>query len=160
MASRSVELNVAGMTCRVVTSATDQELDQLTGMVEERLAALLKPGRPVTTQAVLLVAISLAHEASEEKARARAIAERARTTLSGLLARVDGVLATSDDLALERDGDLTTEGRGAPRKRFREEPKPRRALPDVTVDRLRDVRDVARVPKNRPRVHDKERGSE
>ena len=141
MASRGVDLNVAGMTCRVVTSAADDELAMLAAMVEE----------------ILLVAIALAHEVHEERTRARTLADRARTTLAKLLERVDGVLSTSDDLALERHGDVSIEGRGAPRKRFREEPKPRRPLPDVTVDRLRDV---VRTDKARSRPAEKERGSE
>ncbi len=157
MASRAVDLNVAGMTCRVVTSAADEELAVLSAMVEERLATILKPGRQVTKQAILLVAIALAHEVSEERARARTIAARARTTLAKLLERVDGVLSTSDDLALERHGDVATEGRGGPRKRFREEAKSRRPLPDVTVDRLRDI---TRVPKPRLRSLEKERDRE
>ncbi len=157
MASRGVDLNVAGMTCRVVTSAADDELAMLAAMVEERLGTILKPGRPVTKQAILLVAIALAHEVHEERTRARTLADRARTTLAKLLERVDGVLSTSDDLALERHGDVSIEGRGAPRKRFREEPKPRRPLPDVTVDRLRDV---VRTDKARSRPAEKERGSE
>lgn len=157
MASRSVDLKVAGMTCRVMTSADEAELANLSAMVEERIAGILKPGRPVTKQAILLAAISLAHDVSEEREKSRAIAERARSTLSRLLEKVDGVLATSDDHALERHGDVMTEDRGAPRVRFQEEPKRRSLAPDVTGDKLREV---ARVEAPRPRTTDKERGRE
>ncbi|MBM4356473.1 MAG: cell division protein ZapA [Deltaproteobacteria bacterium] len=157
MSGRAVELTIAGMTCRVVTSADESELAMLSAMVEQRLAAILKPGRPVTKQAILLAAIALAHEVSEERSRSKAIADRARGTLSRLLERVDSVLANSDDLALERHGDVLTEDREAPRVRFHEEPRRRTRIPDVTTDRLRDV---ARVEAVKPRKADKERGHE
>jgi cell division protein ZapA len=157
------------MTCRVVTSATDEELVSLAAMVDERLTAILKSGRPVTKQALALVAVALAHEVTEERQRARAIADRARTTLSRLLERVDGVLATSDDLALERHGNASAEARPKERPEFREDPRltprmapvrsstGRKTVPDVTAERLRDV---VRVDKARPRPLDKERGRE
>lgn len=169
MASRAVELNVAGMSCRVVTSATDAELAELSAMVEERLATILKSGRPVTKQALALVAVSLANEVTEERRRSRAIADRARTTLSRLLERVDGVLSTSDDLALERHGNASAEARPVARPEFREETRltprvttaqtttGRKPVPDVTAERLRDV---VRVEKPRARPLDKERGRE
>jgi cell division protein ZapA len=70
-------------------------------MVEDKLAAVLPPGRPVTTHAMLLAAVALAHEAQEQRARADAIASKARKALVGMLGRVDAVLEDTEEL-LER----------------------------------------------------------
>lgn len=148
MASRSVQLHVAGVSCRVVTSADDAELAALSAMVEERLAGVLKSGQPVTKEAILLVAVALAHEVTAERARSRAIADRARATLSRLLERVDGVLAPADDAGRERPRlQVTIEPPAAP-KRPKADSKARRPAPDVTVDRLREVK--AEKPRLRP----------
>jgi cell division protein ZapA len=96
MAGKGVELNVAGQRCRVVSTATEKELRVLASMVEDKLAALIVPGRPVTTQAMLLAAVALAHDAQEQRARAETIADKARRALSGLLERVDSALAESE----------------------------------------------------------------
>ena len=47
MAGRTVELTVAGESCRVVTTADESELRRLAAMVEDRLAGVWQPGRPV-----------------------------------------------------------------------------------------------------------------
>ena len=75
-----------------MTTANEQELKVLAAMVEEKLRGVLTPGRPVTTQAMLLVAVALAHEAREQRARADAVAERAKGALRALLHRVDAAL--------------------------------------------------------------------
>lgn len=95
---------MAGETCRVVTTADEEELQRFAAMVEEKLAEVVQPGRPVTTKAMLLAAVALAHDADEQRARADAIAERARDGLSGLLHRVDDALERSAELAREREG--------------------------------------------------------
>jgi cell division protein ZapA len=104
MAGRTVELNVAGETCRVVTTASEEELQRFAAMVEEKLADVLQPGRPVTTKAMLLAAVALAHDAAEQRDRAEAVAARARDGLGGLLERVDHALERSDELEREREG--------------------------------------------------------
>lgn len=152
MGSRAVDLKVAGMTCRVVTSAADDELAALAGMVEQRIAGVLKPGRPVTTQAILLAAISLANEVNEERARTRAVADRARTTLARLIDRVDDVLAT--------DGEGKSAGEPVDRS------KVSRAAPDAPARRpMREgsserQRELFQVERSRTRLLDDERGSE
>lgn len=92
MADKAVELNVAGQSCRVVTTANEQELQELASMVEDKLKDVLGPGRPLTTQAMLLAAVALANDVREQQARADAIAERAKRALRSLLHRVDGAL--------------------------------------------------------------------
>lgn len=93
MTAKAVELSVAGQRCRVVSTASENELRVLASMVEDKLAAVLPPGRPVTTQAMLLAAVALAHEAHEQRERADAIAKKARQALTGMLERVDAALA-------------------------------------------------------------------
>ncbi len=96
MSNKAVELNVAGQSCRVVTTADEKELRELARMVEDKLEAVLGPGRPVTTQAMLLAAVALANDVREQQARADAIAERAKKTLRTLLHRVDHALAIDE----------------------------------------------------------------
>jgi cell division protein ZapA len=97
MTSRAVDLSVAGTRCRVVTTAADDELRELARMVEEKLAGVLKPGKPLTMQAVLLAAIALAHEVRTERGRGANVAGVARAALEGLLARVDAALEETSD---------------------------------------------------------------
>ena len=96
MANRSVELTVAGTSCRVVSTASEDELRELAAMVEEKLGALVKPGRPLTAQSALLAAVALAHEVQEQKSRADRIAAHATQALGDLLERVDTALAKSE----------------------------------------------------------------
>ncbi len=91
--SKAVELSVAGQRCRVVTSANEAELKILTDMVECKLAGIVKPGRPLTTQAMILAAVALANDVIEHKRRADAVAGAATTALQQLLARVDTALS-------------------------------------------------------------------
>jgi len=103
MSDRAVELDVAGTRCRVVTTASEEELQQLADMVTEKLAAVLPSGRQATTQAMLLAAVALANEVKDQRARAETIARKAKTVLEQLLARVDGVIDSSEELSKERE---------------------------------------------------------
>jgi len=103
MSDDAVELTVAGQTCKVVTTASPEELQALAAMVEEKLDMVLTPGRPVTTQAMLLAAVALANDVREQRKRADAIATQAKQTLNHLIGRVDEALAdTSDDALVAR----------------------------------------------------------
>jgi cell division protein ZapA len=92
MAGRSVQLRVGGQSYRVVTSANDDELRRLAAMVDDKLTRVVPPGRPMTPQAMLLAAMALAHELEEARARADAVAARAKAALGSVLARVDAAL--------------------------------------------------------------------
>jgi cell division protein ZapA len=94
MARRTVQLRLGGQTYRVVTSATDDELQRLAAMVDEKLAAVSPPGRPITPQSMLLAAMALAHDLEEERARSAHMEERAKEAFGRILARVDAALAT------------------------------------------------------------------
>jgi cell division protein ZapA len=92
MAGRPVQLRVGGQTYRVVTSASDEELQRLAAVVDQKLASLVPPGRPVTPQAILLAALALAHDLEAERDRSAAITARARGAFGRLLERVDAAL--------------------------------------------------------------------
>jgi cell division protein ZapA len=92
MSDEAVELTVAGQTCRVVTSASDDELSALAEMVEDKLAPLLRSGRPVSTQAMLLAAIALANDVREARAHATKVQNHCVQTLSQLHQRVEAAL--------------------------------------------------------------------
>jgi cell division protein ZapA len=92
MAGRTVQLRVGGQTYRVVTSASDVELERLAAVVDKKLAAVVPPGRTVTPQAMLLAAMALANDLEEERARSAAFADKARGAFGRMLARVDAAL--------------------------------------------------------------------
>lgn len=76
----------------MVTSASDDELQRLAAVVDQKLATVVPAGRSVTPQAMLLAAIALAHDLEQERTRASAIAGRARDAFGRILQRVDAVL--------------------------------------------------------------------
>ena len=92
MAGRTVQLRVGGQTYRVVTSASDDELLRLAAVVDEKLAAVVPPGRAISPQAMLLAAMALAHDLEEERARSAESTARARSAFGRMLKRVDAAL--------------------------------------------------------------------
>ncbi|NLE86625.1 MAG: cell division protein ZapA [Myxococcales bacterium] len=92
MSRPAIQLKVAGQTYRVITSATQEDLQRLAETVEDRMLASTPPGRQPTQQALVLAAITLAHELEEERARRRRAEERHREMLQNLLGRIDAVL--------------------------------------------------------------------
>ena len=102
MSDKAVELNVAGQTCRVVTTADKTELEMLAAMVEDKLRTILAPGRPLTTQAMLLVAVALAHDVHEERNRREAVTVKAKQSLAQILERVNDVLDQSEAVIKDR----------------------------------------------------------
>ncbi len=102
MAGRTVELTVAGKSCRVVSSADEAELQRLATIVEDKLSDVVKPGSPLTTNAMLLAAVSLAHDVDEQRARADAIAQRAKEGYGKLLQRIDAALDGPEGVAKEK----------------------------------------------------------
>lgn len=92
MASRTVPLRIAGQTYRVVTSASDDELQRLAAVVDAKLSLVVSPGRAVTPQHMLLAAMALANDLEEERARGAAVQERARGAFGRMLEKVDAAL--------------------------------------------------------------------
>jgi cell division protein ZapA len=106
---RTVQLRVGGQSYRVVTSASDDELERLTLIVEQKLSQVAPPGRPVNPQALLLAALALAHDLEEERARHDDRLTKTRTAFGRMLERVDAALGTLDAEAAE--GSSREEGR-------------------------------------------------
>jgi cell division protein ZapA len=96
MERRTVQLRVAGQSYRVVTTAPEADLKRFVASIEERLSQVTPRGRPVSPQAMLLAALSLAHDLDEANARVGRVQERARETLSNLVARIDAALEDED----------------------------------------------------------------
>jgi cell division protein ZapA len=95
MVEAAVPLKVAGQTYRVVTSAPVEELERLAKVVEAALGDVTPKGRQPSPQALVLAAITLAHELEEERARRVAVEERHRRVLGSLIGKIDRVLSTT-----------------------------------------------------------------
>ena len=94
-----VEVRVGGRTYRVVASAEHTAVERLARVVDTRLCELSGgPGRPVPPQALLLAAISLAHDLEQERARRHEVEQRARATLRAVLSRIDAALEAAPEL--------------------------------------------------------------
>lgn len=91
-----VELRVGGQTYRVVASAEEAEVRRLAGVVDARLRELVGPGRAITPQAMLLVAIALAHDVEEERDKRRHVEARSKEAFTSLLQRIDAALEAAD----------------------------------------------------------------
>jgi cell division protein ZapA len=97
MVRPAVEVNVGGQLYRLVTSAGEQSLQRYAGVVNERLRELTGSERPAHPQAMLLVAMALAHDLEEERARSAALREQAESMLRSLLERVNAALDGVDE---------------------------------------------------------------
>jgi cell division protein ZapA len=92
--TRSVELKVAGQSVRVVSSAGDDELQGLAGVINRRLAEMGPVARS-QPQSLLLVAMALAHDLEEERERRATLEARTRGLLRHLLGRIDAAVSES-----------------------------------------------------------------
>jgi len=110
MAEAAVQLKLAGQTYRVVTSADETDLTRLARVVEDAIFSVTTPGRQPSPQAVVLAAITLAHELEQERARREQIETRHREMLTQLLTRIDRVL---DETKGEESADAERESPSA-----------------------------------------------
>jgi cell division protein ZapA len=92
MDGRPVQLRVAGQSYRVVSSASEDELQRLAAVVSAKVEELTPPGRSPTAQSVLLAAMALAHELEEERSKRLALERRARDMFRRVLVRLDDAL--------------------------------------------------------------------
>src|SRR5688572_31182514 len=92
MSRAPVELRVGGQTYRVVASAEESEVRRLAEIVDARLRDLSGVGRAIAPQALLLAAISLAHDLETERARRRSVEARSRDMLRTVLDRIDAAI--------------------------------------------------------------------
>jgi cell division protein ZapA len=90
--ARPVSLRVAGQSYRVVSSASEEELQRLADTVTAKVEELTPTGRPAAPQAVLLAAIALAHELEQERARRAFVERRAKDMLRRVLGGIDDAL--------------------------------------------------------------------
>ena len=97
MVRPAVEVNVGGQLYRLVASSGEQSVQRYAGLVNERLRELTGSERPAYPQAMLLVAMALAHDLEEERARSAALREQAEAMLRGLLERVNAALDGVDE---------------------------------------------------------------
>lgn len=92
MDRRTVQLQIAGQSYKVVSSANESDLLRLAATVSAKLAEVVPRGKPVPPQAMLLAAISLAHELETERGRREALERRSRDLLRRVLVRLDDAL--------------------------------------------------------------------
>jgi len=93
----AVEVSVGGQLYRLVGSSGEQGLQRYAGVVNERLRELTGTDRSAHPQAMLLVAMALAHDLEEERARRLAELSRAEEMLKQLLGRVNEALDGVDE---------------------------------------------------------------
>ena len=94
---RTVELRIAGQSYRVVSSAPEEDLHRLAGVVGAKLAELVPKGRPVPPQAMLLAAMALAHEVETVRGERESLERRTRELLGRALGRIDDALEPFKD---------------------------------------------------------------
>lgn len=96
MDGRPVQLRVAGQSFKVVSSASEDELQRLAETVTAKVAELTPKGKAPNPSAILLAALALAHDLEEERDRRSRVERRAREMLRSVLGRIDAALATTD----------------------------------------------------------------
>jgi cell division protein ZapA len=99
MERRTVHLQVAGQSYRVVSTSDEAELLRLASAVNNKVAEVVPPGRAAPPQAVLLAALALAHDLEEERAKREALEVRTRDLLRRVLHRIDNAMESDDDEA-------------------------------------------------------------
>lgn len=99
-----VEVKIGGLSYRVTGSASEVELQRLAGIVDQRLRTMCGSSRNPSAQAMVLVAMTLAHELEEERAARRGVEQRSKEMLSSLLERVDAAL-DADSAGAESDAE-------------------------------------------------------
>lgn len=97
MARPAVELKVGGQLFRVVASAEEHSLQRYAKVVNDKLRELTGNEHSSHPQAMLLVAIALAHELEDTKRLNEQNQARARDMLRTLLERVNRALDSVDD---------------------------------------------------------------
>ena len=92
MDRRTVQLNIAGQSFKVVSTSAEQDLQRLASKVDEKMTEVTPRGRPAAPNAMLLAAMALAHDLEEERARRESLESRTRDVLRRALVRIDDAL--------------------------------------------------------------------
>jgi cell division protein ZapA len=95
MDRRTVNVRVGGQSYRVVSSAPDEELARLAAVVDAKLGELVPHGK-APPQALVLVAMALAHDLETERARRVGLERRSRDMLRRVLVRVENALDSDE----------------------------------------------------------------
>ncbi len=97
MSQATVALTIGGQTYRVRSAATEQELRRLAATVDARLRTVSGLAQSqLPPQALLLVAISLAHDLEYEITLRRQLQRASQDALQRLLERIDGAIKNAD----------------------------------------------------------------
>ncbi len=80
-----------------MSSASPEELERLAAIVDEKLTALVPPGKPLGPQSMLLVAMALAHDVEAARARNLELRRSSKATLTRMLGEVDATLSVADN---------------------------------------------------------------
>jgi cell division protein ZapA len=96
MDRRTVEVRIGGQSVRVVSSASDEELRRLAGVVNEKLNEISSASRPGPSQALILAAMALAHDLESERAQREGLERRTRDLMRRLLVRIDDALDSEE----------------------------------------------------------------
>jgi cell division protein ZapA len=95
MDGRPVQLRIAGQSYRVVSSASEEDLQRLAETVSAKIQELTPPGKIPSSQSILLAAMALAHDLEEERAKRVSVERRARDMLRRVIGRIDDALGSS-----------------------------------------------------------------
>jgi cell division protein ZapA len=97
MSPATVALTIGGQTYRVRSAATEPELRRLAAMVDARLRIISgSQQNSLAPQALLLVAIALAHDLEHEHSLRKRLEHETQATLQLLLDRIDGAIQNAD----------------------------------------------------------------
>jgi cell division protein ZapA len=103
MMRAAVEVHVGGQLYRLVASSGEQTIQRYAGVVNDRLRELTGSERSSHPQAMLLVAMALAHDLEQERAQRASERRNTEAQLRQLLGRVnealDGVDENGDPLS-------------------------------------------------------------
>src|SRR5688572_30371533 len=91
MDGRAVNVRIAGQSYKLVSSASDDDLQRLAHTVSAKIEEVTR-GKASTPQAVLLAAMALAHDLEAERSRRLSVERRARDMLRRVLVRIDDAL--------------------------------------------------------------------
>jgi cell division protein ZapA len=97
MDRRTIQLNVAGQSYKVVSTSPETELQRLASTVDAKVAEVFPKGRPAPSNAVLLAALALAHDLEAERGRREALERKTRDVLRRALVRIDDALEGAGD---------------------------------------------------------------
>lgn len=112
----AVELSVGGQTYRVRATAEEGELQRLANVVDARLREIAGPDRALSSNQLVLVALTLAHELEEERTRRAALERTWQEKLEAILARIDTALDDATEV------EHVPDDAGAPRRASEPDP--------------------------------------